>query len=1415
MKQSYCYLFLLFFASISIVQAQCPVDISYGAASFCINRTPTTVTPTVSNGGGTGTFSAPAGLDINPSTGVINLPTSTPSASSYTITYTVTGGTCPGVAQVDVFITDPSVTITYSSTATEFCRTSSLSFVDRFPTIDPNFLSGVTCSVSPTGGLSIDPDNGFIISYSSAGTYTVTYEVNAGGCTISDDFTIIVVEPLGTPTISYDRASYCVTDANPILTVSPIPPNAFLTDESFSATPTGLALNTTTGAIDLATSTPGTYTVTLTRTNACSPSGVTATTNIEVIEVPADPVLSYDAALYCTNQTPNLVTPQTATPAGGTFSVMPTTGLSINATTGEIDVATSTAGNYTITYEVGTGTCLKSTTFAVEIADAPVITAFNYTGSPFCRNDPSPIKNPNIAPALGVNETASFSVSRIGLSLDLATGEIDVSTSTSGNYIITYLVTNTVTGCQTTRNTTIDINDIGAVDIEYAKATYCLNEANPSPSVKSPALPLGTFSTSSPNLVVDPSTGVIDIAASLVGTYTITYEVVDGACTDTDDFTVTIATPPSITTFEYAGTPFCRNDASPIKNPTTTPALGANETAVFTTTSTEINLNGTTGAIDVSNSTAGTYTITYIVTNTVTGCETTATTDVTINEVGTADIAYAKNTYCQDESNPSPSTVLPATPAGVFSAAPAGLSIDNSTGLIDLSTSTLGTYTITYTITESGCTSSDDFTVTVAAPPTITTFEYAGTPFCRNDPSPVKNPTIAPALGANETAAFSATPTGLDINTTTGAVDVSLSDAGTYTITYTVTNTVTGCQRAQDTNITIDDIATADIAYANATYCLNESNPSPSTILPTTPTGTFSAAPAGLSIDTNSGLIDLSASTAGTYTITYTITEAGCTSSDDFTVTIVAPPTITTFEYAGTPFCRNDASPVKTPSITPTLGANETATFSATPTGLNFNTTNGEIDVSASDAGTYTITYTVTNSVTGCQSVATTTVDINDVAVPVYAYSQGSYCIEASTITPATLTPAGGTITISATPASANLSINTTTGEIDLSASDVGEYVLTYTVNATGCTRATTTNIRIEAPPTITSFAYAGPYCNDTGGNVNPSSTAPDPSSLGANEVASFSATPSGLSLNATTGVIDVANSAPNTYTVTYRLTNTATNCSTEQTAVVVIEGGEVAVTYQTNLFCIYDTQQLPTQVTPSGGTFSATGGLPIDATTGEIDVPNSVVGDYVVTYTVSVGGVCGTIMREIDISIVDPPAITAINASRTTIVQGESVTLSVDANGGTSFVWEPAEGLSDATIENPEATPLENTTYTVTVANEAGCSTTGQIDIEVIPSEVFVPNSFFPNSSNVNNNTFKVLGNGIAELSIKIYDRLGALIYETSDLNQATRVGWDGTYNGEKQPAGTYVWYISGKFLTGAEISIDGKNTGSVVLLK
>lgn len=167
---------------------------------------------------------------------------------------------------------------------------------------------------------------------------------------------------------------------------------------------------------------------------------------------------------------------------------------------------------------------------------------------------------------------------------------------------------------------------------------------------------------------------------------------------------ILITPKPIISEFYYTTNPFC-------KSLTTDQQVTLNGKHSFTggtfsyssiSGGPTLSLNLTTGAINPSKSSPGTYTITYE-TPANGGCsKMIATTQVIISKTPIADFIYGNGSLCKSSSNPLPSFPTGGA-AGIFSSTPDGLNfVSTSTGEIALNTTSPGTYTITNTISANG-----------------------------------------------------------------------------------------------------------------------------------------------------------------------------------------------------------------------------------------------------------------------------------------------------------------------------------------------------------------------------------------------------------------------------------------------------------------------------------------------------------------------------------------------------------------------------------------------------------------------------------------------------------------------------------------------------------------------------------------
>jgi gliding motility-associated-like protein len=121
------------------------------------------------------------------------------------------------------------------------------------------------------------------------------------------------------------------------------------------------------------------------------------------------------------------------------------------------------------------------------------------------------------------------------------------------------------------------------------------------------------------------------------------------------------------------------------------------------------------------------------------------------------------------------------------------------------------------------------------------------------------------------------------------------------------------------------------------------------------------------------------------------------------------------------------------------------------------------------------------------------------------------------------------------------------------------------------------------------------------------------------------------------------------------------------------------------------------------------------------------------------------------------------------------------------------------------QETPNDNNTYRVVAfkkGDNAVASVSNTVEV-VLPTYLYVPTAFTPDGDGLND-TFAAKGQGIADFSIQIFNRWGAMIYESSDMQR----GWDGTFKSEPVEAGTYVYIISAKSSNGKTFQKSGSIT-------
>ncbi|SHI42532.1 gliding motility-associated C-terminal domain-containing protein [Flavobacterium terrae] len=517
----------------------------------------------------------------------------------------------------------------------------------------------------------------------------------------------------------------------------------------------------------------------------------------------------------------------------------------------------------------------------------------------------------------------------------------------------------------------------------YSSSFFCKDGANPSP-ILGTASTAGTYTASSPNLVINPTTGVIDLAASTVGTYTVTSTIPgDADCpTSTATFSVTISNPQSAT-ISYAAASFCRNNT--VAQPVT--VTGSTNGFFSTSPASGLSINPTTGAITPSTSTPGLYTVIYTI-PAASGCPAfTTQTQVTIDALPVGTFNYGTAPYCSNGGFANP-VFTGGGVAGTFTSTP-GLVIDSSTGVIDLAASTIGTYTVTNEIAANGACPivSETASITITALP-VATFSYSSANHCQSEG------TILPTFIGGGLAGTFTSSAGLVINGTTGEIDLASSTPGSYTVYNTIV-AANGCPQVQEQYTIIvyaNPDATIISSDADNTICAGET--ATLTVNPTNFVVTDATYVWLLNTNVIPGATSYQYNPTATGVYEVQITLNGCTNvtpiTASFTVNFVPQATI---DGTNLVKCINEVSVI---TVTPVnYTTTDPVTYSWTLDGGPLaDTTNS---ISYDDYGTYEVT--ITNQ--GCSSTYAITVSPDTTEIPVDAIGEcvgANYILTASPI---------------------------------------------------------------------------------------------------------------------------------------------------------------------------------------------------------------------------------------------------------------------------------------------------------------------------------------------------------------------------------------------------------------------------------
>lgn len=699
---------------------------------------------------------------------------------------------------------------------------------------------------------------------------------------------------------------HCPLDDSLVLGALPNPPG-----DSFTSIPPVTWATQELGSVDLTATPPGNYSIIY-----VPPHDACAVSDTQSIKIRAKvtPDFNY-ASQYCEDDTTvyPLVNVQ---PPGIYISGSSPGPLALDSVAGGIDLGNTVPGVvYTVTFQPS-GSCADtiSRAFTVIDTDEPFMEFLPdtvCTDRAFVGPDYSTLFPPVGTPGATFQDTSGH------IDIRMDSGQVDISLSDPGGpYYVLYSNGDPV--CPDTFAAPITILQQFSYTINYPKSNYCKDEGLAVPLFLSGPTG-GIFSytvLTSGNLVIDDSTGVIDLLASDSGSYRIFYATPNPDCANTivvdsmlviDEKGLANFTLPNglfvDTLCEGSGLHKITNISS-AGDSSGYVVMGPNGPIAGVVTSTD--------SIDTSIlPPGGPYPITRWVNRGV--CTDSVTHHITIRAREDASFYYLNRVLCGNATDPIP--LITGNGGGTFSNDSIGFNnVNANTGQVNLGQAT-GTFVIRYT-TSGLCPASDTFAITVLAGNSAE-FHYLSEPnFCTYDSIILLDPAAAFLPGGAftySTIASQGTGT-LNLDTADGTIVLDNSLTGQFKITYTLPPSVS-CAQVYQTTINIfasDDSTTMN--YPQYLYCPTDSNPTP--IVFGDAGGEFLSVP-GINFLDTLGTISLSNSTSKPtpYFIRYRL-PGDCPRDvvDSIEIQTAAP---STFSYDTDFFCSTDPNPFPDSITTP------------------------------------------------------------------------------------------------------------------------------------------------------------------------------------------------------------------------------------------------------------------------------------------------------------------------------------------------------------------------------------------------------------------------------------------------------------------------------------------------------------------
>jgi hypothetical protein len=935
---------------------------------------------TVSGGASPYTFTVvgtlPAGLTLNASTGAI---TGTPTAAgTFSIQVrdangVVAGGTCPFT-----ILSAPSLSHARCGSVTS--GEVGLPFNSPAQTVTggvaPYTFTIATGSLP--AGLTLNASNGAITGTpTAAGSFTIQV-TDADGVVASGTcpFAVVAAPSVTCSAVNSGEVGVPFNSPAPTVTGGTSP----YTFTVVGALPSGLTLNTSTGAITGTPTAAGSFTIQVRDANGVAAATTCPYTIVAGPTITCSAVNSGEVGVPFNSPAPTVtggVAPYTFTVATGTLPG----GLTLNASTGAITGTPTAAGAFSIKVRDANGVVATTTCPYTIVPGLSVTCSSTNTGTVGVAFNSGAIRvTSGVAPytfSIGSGTLPS------GLILNTSTGAVTGTPTASGTFTIQVKDANGAVGsaCSITINpgvmVTCGANNTGTVGVPFNSGPITVTGGNgPYTFTVVGNLPRGLY--------LNPSTGAVTGTPTETGTFSI--QATDsqghvGSCRDSQGNPV--GTSCTITINPAPLTVTCGTTATGIVgvafNSGSIKVTGGSSPYTFSVVGTlpaGLTLNKYTGAVTGTPKATGTFTIkvTDANGNTSSSCSITINPGVTVtcgtNSTGTVGVPFNSGPITVSGGAGGPYTFT------VVGKLPAGLTLNTSTGAVTGTPTQTGTFSIQATDSQGNVGSCSDShgnpvgtscTITInPAPVTVTCgANNVGTVGVAFNSGPI---TVTGGTGPYTFTVVGTLPHGLTLNTSTGAVTGTPTQPGTFSIQATDSQGHVGsCQDSHGNPVGNSCAITINPAPISVS-CGNTTTGTVGTYFNSgsvTVTGgvapyTFSVVgtlPNGLSLNSSTGAVTGTPTAAGTFSVAVTDSKGTTGTSCSITITPPQNPHVTCgTNNTGTVGVAFSSGPV---NVTGGAGGPYTFTVVGTlPHGLTLNTSTGAVTGTPTQPGTFSIQAT-------------------------------------------------------------------------------------------------------------------------------------------------------------------------------------------------------------------------------------------------------------------------------------------------------------------------------------------------------------------------------------------------------------------------------------------------------------------------